>query len=64
MARTKKRREEEQERIELQGTEKLIQAKEKKRKEQAQSSKFDADYFEQKYKRELMDRQRKQNERE
>ena len=59
MARTKKRKEEEQERIELQGTEKLIQAKEKKRKEQAQSNKFDADYFEQKYKRELMERQRK-----
>ena len=32
---TKRRKEEEQERVELKGTEKIIQAKEKKRKEQA-----------------------------
>lgn len=62
VSRAKKRKEEEQEQIELlQGAEKLFQEKERKKKEQAQNAKFDADYFEQKYKRELLERQRKQN---
>ena len=61
MAKAKRQKEEEEANREVKGTEKLIQQRLERKKQmaQTQAQKFDADYFENKYKKELEERQRK-----